>query len=238
MRSVTSHSTGASIAARFPLTAIKHFVTALTCVSCATLAAVVVRELDAAVCATGVTRVGQAFIDITLTAFPHISGWADAVVPSHTVHTAALAKAFGLLGDGVGEGCAVVNVDLAVHTLCSPRTGAFVGIDQVDACATVLAGLRQTLIDLIRAVHSMITWHAFTGIAAQVVGAGCSVLARIGNAFIHLLLTVAARVSGLTVTIVCVSSIQTLARVTTQPDHLYTLLFGGHLARNAGDVAV
>lgn len=30
MRSVTSHSTGASIAARFPLTAIKHFVTALT----------------------------------------------------------------------------------------------------------------------------------------------------------------------------------------------------------------
>lgn len=146
MRSVTSHSTGASIAARFPLTAIKHFVTALTwsgpqtrllcdqnvvtfkikanwssslyctCVSCATLAAVVVRELDAAVCATGVTRVGQAFIDITLTAFPHISGWADAVVPSHTVHTAALVKAFGLLGDGVGEGCAVVNVDLAVHT--------------------------------------------------------------------------------------------------------------------------
>lgn len=61
----------------------------------------------------------------------------------------------------------------------------------------------------------------FTGVAAKVVGAGCSVLARIGNAFIHLLLTVAARVSGLTVTIVCVSSIQTLARVTTQPGHLY-----------------
>lgn len=87
-----------------------------TCVSCATLAAVVVCELDAAVRATGVTRVGQAFIDVTLTAFPHVSGQADAVVPTHTVHAAALVKAFGLVGDGVGEGCAVVNVDLAVHT--------------------------------------------------------------------------------------------------------------------------
>lgn len=238
MRSVASHSAGASITTRFPLTAIKHFVTALACVSCATLAAVVVCELDAAVRATGVTRVGQAFIDVTLTALPHISSQADAVVPAHTVHTAALVKAFGLMGDGVSEGCAVVNVDLAVHTLCSPGTGAFVGIDQVDACAPVLAGLRQTLIDLIRAVHSMITWHAFAGIATQVVGAGCSILAGIGNAFIHLLLTVAACVSGLTVTVVCVSSIQTLARVTAQPHNLYTLLFGGHLTRNTGDVTI
>lgn len=87
-----------------------------TCVSCATLAAVVVCELDAAVRATGVTRVGQAFVDVTLTAFPHVSSQADAMVPTHTVHTAALVKAFGLMGDGVGEGCAVVNVDLAVHT--------------------------------------------------------------------------------------------------------------------------
>ncbi len=31
MRSVTSHSAGASITARFPLTAIKHFVTVLAC---------------------------------------------------------------------------------------------------------------------------------------------------------------------------------------------------------------
>lgn len=238
MRSVTSHSAGASITARFALTAIKHFVTVLTCVSCATVTAVVVLQLDAAVRATGVTRVGQAFIYITLAAFPHISGRADAVVTAHTVHTAALVKAFGFLGDGVGEGRAVVNVDFTVHPLCSPGTGAFVGIDQVDACASVLAGLRQTLIDLIRAVHSMITWHASTGIAAQVVSAGCSILARIGNAFIHLLLTVAARVSSLTVTIVCVSSVQTLARVTTQPGHLYTLLFGGHLTGNAGDVTV
>lgn len=235
MRSVTGYSAGASITTRLPFTAIKHFVTMLTCVSCATLAAVVVFELDAAVCATGV---GQALVDVALTAFPNIPRGTDAVVAAHTVHTAALVKAFRLMGDGVSERCAVVNVDLAVHTLCSPRTGAFVGIDQVDACAPVLAGLRQTLIDLIRAVHSMITWHTFTGVSAQVVGASCSVLAWIGNAFVHLLLTVAARVSGLTVTIVCVSSVQTLARVTTQPDHINTLLFGGHLAGNTGNVTV
>lgn len=41
----------------------------------------------------------------------------------------------------------------------SSGTGAFVGIDEVDADAPVLAGLRKALIDLIGAVYSMITWQ-------------------------------------------------------------------------------
>lgn len=45
-------------------------------------------------------------------------------------------------------------------TLGSPGTGAFVGIDQVNAGAPVLAWLGETFIDLVRAVGAHVSWHA------------------------------------------------------------------------------
>lgn len=42
----------------------------------------------------------------------------------------------------------------------SPGTGAFVGIDQVNAGAPILARLGETFIDLVRAVGPHISWHA------------------------------------------------------------------------------
>lgn len=45
-------------------------------------------------------------------------------------------------------------------TLGSPGTGAFVGIDQVNAGAPVLARLGETFIDLVGAVGPHISWHA------------------------------------------------------------------------------
>lgn len=45
-------------------------------------------------------------------------------------------------------------------TLASPGTGAFVGIDQVNAGAPVLARLGETLIDLVGAVGPHVSWHA------------------------------------------------------------------------------
>lgn len=45
-------------------------------------------------------------------------------------------------------------------TLGSPGTGAFVGIDQVNAGAPVLARLGETFIDLHRAVGPQVSWHA------------------------------------------------------------------------------
>lgn len=88
----------------------------ITCVSGAALAAVVVGELDAAVRAPRVTRVGQALVDVSLATLPDISRRTDAVVASHSIHALPLVKALGLVGDGVGEGVAVVNVDFTVHT--------------------------------------------------------------------------------------------------------------------------
>lgn len=45
-------------------------------------------------------------------------------------------------------------------TLGSPGTGAFVGIDQVNAGAPILARLGETFIDLVRAVGPHISRHA------------------------------------------------------------------------------
>lgn len=44
-------------------------------------------------------------------------------------------------------------------TLGSPGTGAFVGIDQVNAGAPVLARLGETFIDLVRAVRPHVSWQ-------------------------------------------------------------------------------
>lgn len=45
-------------------------------------------------------------------------------------------------------------------TLGSPGTGAFVGIDQVNAGAPILARLGETFIDLVRAVGPHVSGHA------------------------------------------------------------------------------
>lgn len=59
---------------------------------------------------------------------------------------------------GVWEECAWGPL-----TLGSSGTGAFVGIDQVNAGAPVLARLGGALIDLHRAVGPQVSWHALGG---------------------------------------------------------------------------
>lgn len=158
MWGVTGDSTCPSVTTRFSFTTIKHRVAALTCVSGATLAAVVVGELDAAVCAPRVTWVGKTLVDVSLAALPYVSRRADAVVASDSIHTLPFVETLWLLGDRVSERVAVVDVDLAMNTLGSSGTGAFVGIDQVNAGAPVLARLGETFIDLIRAVGPHVAW--------------------------------------------------------------------------------
>lgn len=87
----------------------------LTCVSGATLAAVVVGKLDAAVRASWVTGVGETFIHISLTALPDIPCRADALIPSDLIHTFPLVEALWLFGERVEERVAVIDVDFTVH---------------------------------------------------------------------------------------------------------------------------
>ncbi len=61
-----------------------------------------------------------------------------------------------------------------------------------------------------------------TAVSSQVIGAGGSVLAGVWLALVHLLLTVAAHVSGLTSAQVCVTHVNTLTRVTAQNGHRHS----------------
>lgn len=61
-----------------------------------------------------------------------------------------------------------------------------------------------------------------TAVSSQVIGAGGSVLAGVGQTFIHLLLTVTAGVSSLTPAQVCVPDIHTLTGVTAQNGHRHS----------------
>lgn len=88
----------------------------LTCISGATLAAVVVGELDAAVRASWVTGIGETFIHVSLTALPDIPRRADALIPSDLIHALPLVEALRLFSERVVERVAVVDVDFTVHT--------------------------------------------------------------------------------------------------------------------------
>lgn len=63
------------------------------------------------------------------------------MVSSNAVHTFAIVEALGLIGQWVGGGGAVIQINLTVDTLCSSGTGAFVCVDEVDTGASILTGL-------------------------------------------------------------------------------------------------
>lgn len=148
MRCVTGNSTGSSIPARPPLATIKHLVTPLSCISRSAFTTVAVGKLDAVVRPSGVTRVGQAFIDVALTAFANVTRWAQTLVASDAIYTLSIVEAFGLIRKWVAGRVAVIQINFTVDALCSSRTGAFIGVYEVDAGASILAGLRLAFIDL------------------------------------------------------------------------------------------
>lgn len=71
------------------------------------------------------------------------------MVASDSIHTFSFVETLGFFGHKVNKLVAVVNVDLTVNTLGSSGTGAFVGIDQVNAGAPILTWLGEAFIDFI-----------------------------------------------------------------------------------------
>lgn len=168
----------------------------------------------------------------------HKACQADAVVSSHSVYTLAVVETLGFQRDWIDKRVAVVHIDLAVHTLGSPWAGALVGINEVNAGASVHTGLGKALVALLRTVKSLVSRHALTRVSTKVVYAGRSILAGIWSALVHLFLTVAARVSSLAPAVMGVASVHTLARVPAQLRHVNTLLFSCHLTGDTGHVTI
>lgn len=109
-----------------------------------------------------ITGVRETFVDITFTALSNKARRAVTTVASDLVNTLAIIETFWSPGKGVNEWGAVIHVDLTVHSLSPPGTRALVCIDQIDASATILARVGQTLVDLLRAVHPMVASDTLT----------------------------------------------------------------------------
>lgn len=74
----------------------------------------------------------------------------------------------------------VVYVDLAVHALGATGAGALVGVDEINAGASILAWAGLAFVYLLGAVDSLVPRHALTRVATGVVSAGGAIVAWAG----------------------------------------------------------
>lgn len=102
------------------------------------------------------------------------------MVPSYAVHTSAVVETLRLVGQGVGGRVAVIQIDLTVDPLRSSGAGALVCVDEVNAGASILTGLRLAFIDLFGAVYTVVARDTLTTVASQIISTDGSILARIG----------------------------------------------------------
>jgi len=100
--------------------------------------------------------------------------------------------------------------------LSSRRAGAPILVHHVDAGASVLAGVGDALVNLLLAVHPLVTGTTGAGVGAQPVPTLRAVLARRGRTFVDLLGAVAAPVPGGTVAVVAVAGVHAGAAVLAQ----------------------
>lgn len=87
-----------------------------TCISRAAFTAVAVGELNAVVGASGVAGVRQTLVDVALATLAYVASRAQTVVTSDAVNALAIVEAFGLVGQWVGGGGAVIQINLTVDT--------------------------------------------------------------------------------------------------------------------------
>ena len=108
-----------------PMRAVRKCRQSITCVARLADALVVVGQLDAVQAVARVTGVGQALVDVSLTAVPSEARGAVALVAAHAVHTRAVVQTLGG-APGPGWGGAVVLIDLTQDTCRHHKTQHYI----------------------------------------------------------------------------------------------------------------
>lgn len=111
-------------------------------------------------------------------------------------------------------------------------------VHEVDAGASVLAGLVLALVHFILTVDTLIPWNTLTSVSSDEVTAGGTVLAWIGCTLVKLFLAVAPRVAQRALAVMGVASIDTDARVLAQVLNRYSFLHGCRLTGHIEHVTV
>lgn len=158
------------------------------------------------------------FIDVCFTAQASVSWGAAAAEATHQIHTGTIVQAPGIQVQG-GAQATVILINLTEHAQRSRRAGAEIAGHEVNAEATMLAGLGGTLVHVILTVVTSVASWTLTHITPHVALAGAPMLAGLGQAGVHLLFTVAACAALRAHTVVRAVLVHTLATCLTQLLH-------------------
>lgn len=82
----------------------------------------------------------------------------------------------------------VIFINLTIHSCGALGTVALIGIDQVDAAPSVLAGVTVTLLNLDVADGAGVSWVTLTGESGDAIFTD-AVMARLGHTVINVFLT-------------------------------------------------
>lgn len=162
-------------------------------------------------------------IDVCLTAQTGVSWRAAAAEATYQIHAGTIVQAPRTRVQG-WLWATVILINFTEHTLCPRGAGTKISSHEVNAEASVLAGLGGTLIHIIFTVITSVTNWTLTHVAPHVASAGTPMLAGLGQAGVHFLLTVAACPALWTHTIVGAVLIHTLPTSLTQLFLLHTYL--------------
>lgn len=201
------------------------------CEGAAADALVVISELNAVQAALRAARIGQAFVDVPLTPLPSKARQTATTVASNPVHTLATIKA-------MGAPSTVINVLFTKQAPGAWWARTLEMVHEVDAGASVLAGLVLALVHFILTVDTLVPWNTLTSVSSDEVTAGGTVLAWIGCTLVKLFLTVAPRVAQGALAVMGVASIDTDARVLAQMFNRYSFLQGCRLTGHVEHITV
>lgn len=111
-------------------------------------------------------------------------------------------------------------------------------VDQVNAGASVEAGLRVTLVYIVLAVNALEARFTFTFIGALIVHTSGSIATRVGLAFIDHLITITACVSRLALTLMGISNIYAASCVPADILLFQTISSSKILTGHVGNITV
>lgn len=110
--------------------------------------------------------------------------------------------------------------------------------DQINASASILAGVRLAFIDFNLTVLSSIAWHTIALVTSHISPAGGAIATRFVLTVVHLIFAVASSVVGGTFAVVGISCVDTVTPMVAELICLEASLASSCLTGDSWDVAV
>lgn len=152
-------------------------------VTWATVAPIVIHQLDTVSCPFFHTGEGQAFVDISFTPCPNIAWLATALKTPHFVHTGSSIVTSSLI--------AVIGVDFTKFAQGTMWAGALKTLHLIMAYPSILTRIVWlAVVNVIFTIWALESWKTSTRVRAYVIITCCTIHAWLGVAFSNLVLTV------------------------------------------------